>query len=684
MKKALILSLLAIHACFSFAQNNRSNKQNIPIVISPADGGMTITDQVFFYNDDKSNLSFKAIQAVNDWQSSEKNSLNFGYNTNAHWIKFSLIAAHESPLLKQYLVINYPVLDSVDIYMRPGAGEFTLMRMGDHYPFSTRQFKYRYFVIPFTLSDEFPTEFYIRLRTESSAQIPLQLWNETSFLHHINVQNYVLGIYYGIIIVMFLYNLFIFFSVRERSYFYYLCFILFFALFQATINGLTYEFLWGDSIWWANNSAIVFAATFLFFIPAFANALLNTKTVAPKMGFVLRILGYLALLNLSCSLLLPYAAVIKSTVLLALVTVLFTVITGFVCLFRGYRAARFFLLAWLGLLTGGFIYALKGFGLLPNNFFTEYGVQMGSAAEVILLSIALADRINMLKREKTEAQEKALVHLESIVKERTYEVVQQKKVVEEKNKDITDSINYALHIQKAFLPEREEIYASFPQSFILFKPKDIVSGDFYFFHKNEHSVFIAAADCTGHGVPGAFMSMIGSERLTDAVQKSNDTSEILSLLNTGVKHSLHQSDKDESTRDGMDIAICGVDTEKRIIKYAGANRPIWIIRKDSNTVEEIKATKKAIGGRTEDGQHFESHEIKLKEGDTFYICTDGYADTFNGQNNKKLTTKKFKELLLKTQYKTMPEQEKYLNEFIEKWKDGIEQVDDILVIGVRL
>ncbi len=127
-----------------------------------------------------------------------------------------------------------------------------------------------------------------------------------------------------------------------------------------------------------------------------------------------------------------------------------------------------------------------------------------------------------------------------------------------------------------------------------------------------------------------------------------------------------------------------MDTDNRIVKYAGANRPIWIIRKGQKEVEEIKATKKAIGGLTEDDQHFDTHEIKLQQGDTFYLSTDGYADTFGGQDKKKLMTKKLKEILLEIQDKSMKEQEKHLDDFIENWKAGTEQVDDILVIGVRL
>lgn len=277
-----------------------------------------------------------------------------------------------------------------------------------------------------------------------------------------------------------------------------------------------------------------------------------------------------------------------------------------------------------------------------------------------------------------------LVRFLQFIMKQGIEIVQAKELIEEKNKSITDSINYALRIQQAKLPEKQKITEALPQSFVLFKPKDIVSGDFYFFHQKNNSVYIAAADCTGHGVPGALMSMIGLEKLESTLLQQSNTSAILQQVNKEMKASLKQTDSDDSTRDGMDIALCCINTQNRSMQYAGANRPVWIIRKGASAIEETKATKKAIGGLTPDDQHFITHEFQLQPGDTFYIFSDGFADTFGGATNKKLTTKKFRELLLKIQDYGMREQENYLNDFIEEWKAGTEQVDDILVIGVRM
>ena len=271
----------------------------------------------------------------------------------------------------------------------------------------------------------------------------------------------------------------------------------------------------------------------------------------------------------------------------------------------------------------------------------------------------------------------------AIIEGQKEEVEHKSQLLSEKNREISDSINYAKRIQSSILPPLEEIYRALPNSFVLFKSKDIVSGDFYWFANKENKILLAAADCTGHGVPGAFMSMLNSEKLNEVVEKTVDVSEILQLVNTGLKKALRQSNDENSTRDGMDIALCSFNRELTHLDYAAANRPLWIIRNGKTEIEEIKATKAAIGGYTDDGQVFIKHRVDLQKGDTIYIFTDGYADQFGG-TNKKLMTKKFKEILLEIKDKPMPEQRNFLDDFIESWKNGMEQTDDILVIGIKV
>ncbi|MBI4947459.1 MAG: SpoIIE family protein phosphatase [Bacteroidetes bacterium] len=281
------------------------------------------------------------------------------------------------------------------------------------------------------------------------------------------------------------------------------------------------------------------------------------------------------------------------------------------------------------------------------------------------------------------------------------EIEAKSKIIEIKNQETRQSIEYSLRIQKALLPEIDYINKFLPDSFIFYRPKDIVSGDFYWIKQisNEpnkftsatdnlkletenHKLLIAAADCTGHGVPGAFMSLIGAEKLNDAIDHTTHVGEILKLLNKGVKSALHQDASDSSTRDGMDIALCCYDTISKKLYYAGANRPLWLI--SNNSLIENKPTKTAIGGLTDQNQEFEVKVIPLKKDDTFYIFSDGFADQFGGPDGKKMMTKRFKDFLLQINSLPMNEQKTEIEKHFTAWKGNCEQVDDVLVIGVRV
>jgi serine phosphatase RsbU (regulator of sigma subunit) len=249
---------------------------------------------------------------------------------------------------------------------------------------------------------------------------------------------------------------------------------------------------------------------------------------------------------------------------------------------------------------------------------------------------------------------------------------------------VMDSVNYAKRIQEAILPDKREIAQHLPESFILFKPRDIVSGDFYWFTQSAGQSIIAAVDCTGHGVPGAFMSMIGNTLLNQIVNEKEITepAQILTLLNEKVNTSLKQNQLDSESRDGMDIAICAFSADKTSMQYAGANRPLYLVR--GGELQEVKASKFPIGGLDYDiPKIFVNHVIPLQKGDSVYISTDGYADQFSPADSK-LMTRKFKELLLSGETKSMEEQGVFLGEFIEKWRGPVEQTDDVLVIGIKV
>jgi ligand-binding sensor domain-containing protein/serine phosphatase RsbU (regulator of sigma subunit) len=295
-------------------------------------------------------------------------------------------------------------------------------------------------------------------------------------------------------------------------------------------------------------------------------------------------------------------------------------------------------------------------------------------AACILLIIAgfwgfLKYRTSAIKRENKVLEEK--------VEERTQELAQ-------KNKDITSSIQYAKRIQLAILPPLEQIFRYLPKSFVLYKPKDIVSGDFYWFGIKDGRKIIAAVDCTGHGVPGAFMSMIGHNLLNQIIIENGITApdQILNALHHGVQSALKQGTNVVDTSDGMDVAICSIAMDDSELLFAGAYRPLFIV--NGTTFERIEADKFPIGGsQLEAERKYKSHSVKIRKGDTFYMSSDGYADQFGGEKGKKFMVKRFNELLLKIQDKPMEEQGKILEETFNEWRGEYQQVDDILVMGIR-
>ncbi len=273
--------------------------------------------------------------------------------------------------------------------------------------------------------------------------------------------------------------------------------------------------------------------------------------------------------------------------------------------------------------------------------------------------------------------------LEGVIKLRTKEISVKNDQLSEALTDIKDSINYAKRLQEAILPKQSEIDKVFPENFVFFAPRDIVSGDFYWIAERDDAKLFIVADCTGHGVPGAFVSMLGNDLLNHIVDENtiNNPALILTLLNQGVQNAFRSNDVKTNSNDGMDISVISIN-KKQELMYAGANRPLIIIR--NNEIIELKPDKTAIGGRTDFNFKFEEQLFQLNKNDMVYMFSDGYADQFGGVNNKKFLIKRLKDLMLKNSTLLMETQkEKLKSEFME-WKKDVNQLDDVLIMGIRI
>ncbi|MFO0356579.1 MAG: SpoIIE family protein phosphatase [Sphingobacteriaceae bacterium] len=305
---------------------------------------------------------------------------------------------------------------------------------------------------------------------------------------------------------------------------------------------------------------------------------------------------------------------------------------------------------------------------LKNKRKTTYISFLGGVALIIIVIVYLLFRQNKLKQSSN------------------LQLQDQNKIISEKKHEIEQSIEYAKGIQTSFLPDRKHLNDLLPNNFIFYQPKDIVSGDFYWFETSENrkQVLIACADSTGHGVPGALMSMVGINMLQQFCgnEKLHPPAIILKNLNNEVKNALKQNTEQNKQNDGMDIALINLNLDTNKLLYSSANRPLYLIK--GNELIELKLTKCAIGGFTKYNQEFEETEIQLDKGDMIVMTTDGYADQFGGEEGKKLMTKKLKAILLENKQRSCDDQYQKIESTFNDWKGEFDQVDDVCIIGIRL
>ncbi len=514
---------------------------------------------------------------------------------------------------------------------------------------------------------------------------------------------------FGILLVMLLYNLVIFIITRDINYLYYV-FTVFSTFFLfASFSGYLFKYLYPTfpiiNIFIIKIALVGMVISTGIFIIYF----LEIKKYS-KWAYSFFILMFILS---SFNFLIPddYSNHYMNKIIK--IHIFGLLIVGIYCWIKGSKFARFYVIAWTFYIVGGLMLMFRNDGLLPVNFWTKHGVEIGSALEVVLISMALADRYRIINKEKAIAIKKALQleqkttqELEQQVKERTIKLNEsneelsqineelsinietieiQKTQLESKNKDITDSINYAKRIQDAILPSQNAIQSAFTDSFTLYLPKDVVSGDFYFFMENESDIFLAVADCTGHGVPGSLMAMIGTNLLRESIVEKHMIlpSQILMNLHTEIVTTLKQ--RETGNRDGMDISFCVINKSENKIYFAGAKNPLISIKKDE--VKEYKGSKFSIGGSVKtDGIIFEDTIIEIDKQTSYYMYSDGYQDQFGGKNDKKFMRKNLKELLQKNHTLPFEQQRQILKDTIFDWQKvgNTSQIDDILVMGFKI
>ena len=638
-------------------------------------------------------------------------TLNNQANKDAEWILY--------PGYKEY----------INVYIQQEDGTFELKKAGFFEDVEDKEIHQgREAKVTLFLRYQERKTIYIQIRNISGFQpnFKIRLTSKEKFYQKIEKRNYSQGIFHGLMGILILYNFLIFLLNRDRTYLYYATYLFFSMLYFFSYMGFMRELVLTKGILvWQSIWVIAISASPAFYL-LFMRDFLNTKSMLPKWDKVFYWAPMIMFVSLGLQLIYFFSSFqIKIVTDLAIYQTLFSYFFMLICMIVIARTknqlAIYFLIGsgalWIGIITGTITVLTSD----EQNSDFAWWCQAGLSAEALLFSLGLGYRMRKNEEEKRKAQAglieqlqeneklqtKVTRELEQKVKERTSEIELQKeelaaqrdnievaykeiskqnKLIEKKNQDITASINYAKRIQEAILPSIETIQESIPNSFVLFRPRDIVSGDFYWFADLDGKQIIAAVDCTGHGVPGAIMSMIGNDLLTEAVKLKQFTEpqHILDYMSTNIKSRLHKEQGNVVT-DGMDMALCIIDKPNQKLHFSGAKNPLIFIQ--DNKLNEIKGDKHPIGGyKNKTNSGYSSHTISLMpEGNnTFYIFSDGYQDQFGGFENRKFMKKKLKQLLFEIHKKPVGEQNQILNDQLDMWMGTRKQLDDILLIGFNV
>ncbi len=509
------------------------------------------------------------------------------------------------------------------------------------------------------------------------------------------------GIFTGIMLIMILYHLTLYLQVREKSYLYYILYILAFLIYLIIKEGYIFEVINQFTSEPILTLALeIFLLTFLLL----GRSYLDTKKQLNAWDRILLIavtfIGFGVLIHISSIFMslrghsIPYAlAMIQLSIEIISVIAAFSVaiIPAIILQRQNFAPATYFLIANIFLIMGGLI--LVKF----NNYeFGKHGLEIGVTLQIVTFSMGLGDKINILKRDRELAQrriigqlrenaalkDKVNRELEDKVKERTREIQNQKEQIEKQNKEIKYSFDYAKRIQSTVLPPVDVFETLFAEHFIYFKPRDIVSGDFYWISQKDNKIVITASDCTGHGVPGSLMSMLGITMLHEIVNEKDimQSDLILNELRINIARTLKQEGKPGEQKDGMDMALLIYDRTTGKLEFSGANNPMYVIR--NGKMLEYKGNNMPVA-YYDNMTDFSRHTIQLRKGDRVYLFTDGFPDQFGGPEGKKFKYKPFKELLLEVHNRPMEEQRKILSMVFDEWKGNLDQIDDVLVMGLR-
>ncbi len=610
-----------------------------PVVVNDEFNSREIGRQIEYLEDSGKKLTIVDIAGpTRSWKQSTADSINFGFTNSAYWFRFHIISS-QSDSRGYYFEINYPRIDFIELYTPDADGRLTAIKAGDHYPFYQREIIDRNFIFKLEPNPGINT-CYFRIETSSSMNFKPILWSPHAFSKRNNTEQPIMFIYYGFMIIMVIYNLFIFFWIRNSTYLFYSLFILSFTLFQAILNGYAYQYLWPGHIWWANNCLPFAMGLTLTSVTAFLKQHVNTSVHFPRVNwFYVYLLITPNLLAAIASLFTGYRIGITITTALAGHTAVSLYTAGIYIVYKRSRPGNFVLVGFTMLAFGVMAFVLKTFGFLPTNMITTWSIQLGSAMVLVILSLSLADEIYVAKNQLLDLNE----NLEKKVNERTKELKEVMNVLESINDNMLASnieleeantryikdMDMAASVQTAFLPKEPPVSNEYDIAF-LFRPMSTVSGDFFDFYQADGRVEgVGIFDVSGHGISSGLMTLMARSTIEKNFTglKHEKLGQVMDAINDDLIREMGTS--------GLYLTGILLRFTKNAFEYSNSGNPEMILRSGSTADTGIvrhNDSDRIVGpflGIRILQENFISLSRPFNHGDCLLLYTDSLSETRN-------------------------------------------------------
>lgn len=605
---------------------------------------------------------------------------SFGYTDSAFWVRFHL-ANPTDTLVEKVLELAHPTVNELDLYIDDGSGALRHVASGMARPFAARGYDYHNFLFDLDIRAHQDVTVYLRYFTLSSSLIPLVLWDQSALVSHITRSQYVHGMVAGAFLLLIFYNGILYFPLKNRAYLYFILFLTSALLYELSVRGFAYQMLWPDRYAWGDRSLPFFVFTTFASGGLFSVEVLELKKTAPSMARAFLLAVVTCSIGAVSVFLMDYARVVYLSTIAAGGCTIFVLGAAVYLQVKRIPRAGEYLIGLLFLAVGALLAVLKFLGILPAIFITDYGLQIGFVCEMSLFSVVLGKRINALMGEVIAEEHRRIAG-----EERNALLTKTNRIIRDAYDQIESSLDYAMRTQKALVPRHRNPVLSATAPLLLWRCRDKVGGDLPILEETSRGVYFGVVDCTGHGVPGALLTMTVSSCLKRIIHDEDieTPGEVLKRINVMLKNSLNKDRVNTENDDGLDMALCYRRKGENEVLFAGARLPLYSAAHPNALLTEINPSRQSLGYlHCDDAFDYQTHVLPIVAKMRLFMWTDGYIDQLGGEKTLPYGKTRLVSLLSGNADKELASLESILLESFKQWRGDNPVQDDITILGVE-